>query len=67
MSNSLWRVEGKGFVAGLYMIGDTIDHAAPIIRWTVGRTRQWLREYAPRAGWVLHEVALESVPDEYRR
>lgn len=65
VKNSLWRVETPRFCAGLYMIGDRIDHAAPIIKWLIGKDREFLHGVAKRCGWVLHEVKLESVPLEY--
>ena len=51
--NALIRVQAPHFVAGAVMTEDKIVHAAPIIRWMVGKKRDYLRRYCKRKGWEI--------------
>jgi hypothetical protein len=48
---TLVRVVAPHFVAGLLMQGDRAVIAAPILRWTVGKSRGELRAAFARRGW----------------
>lgn len=47
----LVRVVAPDFVAGLIMDGDRCIHAAPKLRWAIGKFRPELRAYFQRRGW----------------
>jgi len=52
MPEYLVRVVSGHFVAGIVVTDDLVTSAAPILRWTIGRRRDWLRFYFARKGWV---------------
>lgn len=43
MSDDLWQVTAPHFCAGIVTTGDRVTEAAPILRWTIGRSRAELR------------------------
>lgn len=53
----LWRVVAPHFVAGMIEQQGVISHAAPILRWAVGRSRDELRPYFSRRGWTVEHVS----------
>lgn len=57
MARQLYRVEASHFVAG-FETGDRgcIVHAAPILRWSIGKHIRWFRGYAKRKQWELMEL-----------
>jgi hypothetical protein len=59
-NGTLWRVVAPRFVAGLVTVGERVTEAAPILRWTVGRTRAELRAYFARRGWAVSRVSGEG-------
>ena len=52
----LFQVTAPHFCAGLVVDGDRVVRAAPILRWTVGKNRAYLREYFTRKGWRVEFV-----------
>jgi hypothetical protein len=61
----LVRVIAPHFVAGLVVEGETVVEAAPILKWTIGKQRGWLRAYFAEKGWTALIVRLPGGP--YRR
>lgn len=52
----LWRVVAPHFCAGLITRDDVVVDAAPILGWTIGRTRAELRAYFARKRWSVSHV-----------
>lgn len=52
----LWRVIANHFVAGIITKDDVVVRAAPILRWTLGKTRGDLREYFQQNGWKVEKL-----------
>lgn len=52
----LWRVTAPHFVCGIVTEGDVVVEAAPILRWSIGKTRQELRRYFARKRWGVQLV-----------
>jgi hypothetical protein len=48
----LVQVTAPRFCAGIVLTGDVVTEAAPILAWTVGKRRDWLREYFRRKDWT---------------
>lgn len=51
MSETLVRVVAPHFVAGLDITDGRCTHAAPILKWAIGRDAQTLRTYFASKGW----------------
>lgn len=49
----LWQVTAPHFCAGLETVSDVVTLAAPILAWTVGKPRAWLRVYFKNKGWQV--------------
>jgi hypothetical protein len=47
----LVRVEAPHFVAGIVLENDEVTRAAPILKWTLGKDRAYLRTYFRTKGW----------------
>lgn len=47
----LVAVDAPHFYAGIILEKHVVVEAAPILRWTIGRRRDWLREYFKKKGW----------------
>lgn len=57
MSNErLIRIEAKHFVAGIVMTDGRCTKAAPILKWAIGKSEEWLRAYFVDKGWKATEV-----------
>ncbi len=41
------------FTAGIVLCGDKVIEAAPILAWTIGKSRDWLRDYFRGKGWQV--------------
>jgi hypothetical protein len=54
---TLWQVTADYFCAGIIMHDGICVDAAPILRWTVGRRRLYLRGYFARRQWAVKYVA----------
>jgi len=52
----LVQVTAPHFVAGLVMENDIVIEAAPILRWAIGKKRDWLRSYFERKDWTVKVV-----------
>lgn len=51
-----FRIEAPHFVAGGQVDQwDIVVRAAPILRWTIGKSLTELRRYCRRQGWELQE------------
>lgn len=54
MPVTLWAVDAPHFYAGIVSDGtEHIVEAAPILRWTIGKSRSELRAYFARKGWKV--------------
>lgn len=51
MSETLVRIEAPHFVAGILIKDDKCVYAAPILAWTVGKTREFLSQQFRARGW----------------
>ena len=58
----LVRVDAPYFVAGLVVDGDTCTEAAPILRWAIGKRREFLSGYFRRKGWKAAIVRCQTDP-----
>jgi hypothetical protein len=56
----LFQVTAPHFVAGLVVDAGRVVRAAPILAWTVGKTRDHLRPYFRRKRWEVKYVALPT-------
>lgn len=45
------RVTAPHFVAGIRFEDGVAREAAPVLRWALGKTETWFRDYAARKGW----------------
>jgi len=52
----LVRVVTPYYVAGIVLSNDTVIAAAPILKWTIGKKREWLRRYFNDKGWKASVV-----------
>lgn len=52
----LYRVEGRGYVAGLEVDGNIVTRAAPILRWAKGRQFDQLHAYLTKRGYDVRSV-----------
>ncbi len=50
-SEILVQVTAPHFCATLVMLDDVVIEAAPILRWTIGKRRRFLRRMFERKGW----------------
>ena len=50
---SLFQIDGGHFCAGAVFNDNVCIHAAPIIRWLVGKSLKFTNEYAVQKGWKL--------------
>lgn len=53
----LVRVVAPHFVAGIVLDMDVVVRAAPILGWTVGKTRDFLRAYFQKKSWAVEVVS----------
>lgn len=47
----LVAVDAPHFYAGVVLRDDVVIEAAPILKWTIGKSRPWLRNYFKRKKW----------------
>lgn len=52
----LVQVTAKHFCAGLVLEDDVVVEAAPILKYTIGKRRAWLRSYFAEKGWKTKVV-----------
>jgi hypothetical protein len=57
----LVSVDAPHFNAGIIMRSDVVTEAAPILRWTIGKRRDWLRTYFAGKGWKATVVKRKAV------
>jgi hypothetical protein len=53
---TLYRVVAPHFVAGIVADGGRVVDAAPILAWSVGETREHLRDYFASKRWRVEFV-----------
>ena len=58
----LVRVEAPHFVAGLIMKNGTCIAAAPILRWAIGKSANYLRQYFIKKEWKASIVQKQFKP-----
>ena len=51
MSETLIQVRAPHFTAGAVLVADRCTEAAPIIKYAVGKTAEYLRRYFSAKGW----------------
>lgn len=60
----LVQVSAPHFVAGIILKDGVVIEAAPILKWTIGKTQKWLREYFIKKEWkavqVQHKPAIQE-------
>lgn len=44
-------VDAPHFYAGIVFDGDVVVRAAPILKWAIGKRRDWLNNYFQQKGW----------------
>lgn len=49
----LYQVKAPHFCAGLIVDETRVIDAAPILRWSMGKTRKYLKDYFERKGWKV--------------
>jgi hypothetical protein len=47
----LVAVDAPHFYAGIVLTDGVVTDAAPILRWTMGKRREWLSNYFRQKGW----------------
>lgn len=47
----LVAVNAPHFYAGIVLTDGIVTEAAPILRWTIGKRREWLSDYFRLKGW----------------
>lgn len=52
----LVSVDAPHFCAALILENDIVIDAAPILKWTIGKNRDWLREYFAQHHWTAEVV-----------
>lgn len=52
----LVQVRAPHFTAGIILENGKVVEAAPILRWTLGKTHEWLREYFIKKEWKAVQV-----------
>ncbi len=52
----MYQVTAPHFCAGLIVDGEKVVRAAPILGWTVGKSRDELRRYFARKKWSVRYV-----------
>lgn len=62
----LWQITAPHFCAGIITTNGICTEAAPILAWTIGKSRQELREYFTRRTWLVKRIATEIKPAENR-
>lgn len=45
------QVDAPHFCAGIVVVDGIVTEAAPILKWTIGKRRDWLRDYFRQKGW----------------
>lgn len=53
----LVAVSAPHFYAGIVLKDGVVIEAAPILKWTVGKRREWLGGYFIRKGWTATIVS----------
>jgi hypothetical protein len=56
VTDTLVQITAPHFCAALVMRNDRVISAAPILRWTKGKSRSWLRERFKALGYSAHVV-----------
>lgn len=52
----IWQITASYFCAGFITYRGKCIRAAPIIRWTIGKTHQYIANYCMIRKWKLEEV-----------
>ncbi len=52
----LLRISAPHFVAGVILWDGVVVNAAPILRWSVGKTEGHLRDYCHRKHWQIETI-----------
>jgi hypothetical protein len=47
----LVAVDAPHFYAGIVLENEVVIRAAPILKWTIGKRRDWLSQYFKQKGW----------------
>lgn len=53
---TLWRITAPHYTAGLITVGTRCVHAAPILRWAVGKELDYLIRYFHRKRFKVERV-----------
>jgi hypothetical protein len=56
MTERLISVDAPHFCAALVMVDGRCTEAAPILKWAVGKSEEWLRAYFAQKRWKAIEV-----------
>jgi hypothetical protein len=56
----LVAVDAPHFYAGIVIENDVVTEAAPILRWTIGKRRDYLRKYFKSRGWKATVVIIKD-------
>ena len=55
----LVQVTAPHFCAAFVLEDETVIDAAPILKWSIGKRREWLRDYFRQKGWKAVVVVTE--------
>jgi hypothetical protein len=56
----LVAVDAPHFYAGIVLRDDVVIDAAPILRWTLGKRREMLRDYFAQKGWRTRIIIIQK-------
>lgn len=62
-AGNLYQIKAPHLCAGAIERNGRFIHAAPILRWTVGKTLAEVQAYAKRKGWQMTKVDAAAAPD----
>ena len=61
-----FRVVAPHFVCAITATSETVTDAAPIMRWAIGKSRGYVRDYARRKGWSIKPLCRAILQAEGR-
>lgn len=59
-SEQLVQVTAPHFCAGIVLKNGVVTEAAPILKWTIGKQKEWLSTYFKQKGWTEEMVKEED-------
>lgn len=53
---TLWQITAPHFTAGVVAEAGTVTEAADIVRYMIGRSLEWVQQYARGKRWRMAEI-----------